>query len=117
MATVSSPPAKKQQTHRSYTVEYKLSVLKWIEQNNSSLRAASIHFGLDRKVLRRWIYQKTPLRFGATNSTGFLVTYGDFFIVMTSICALLITLTSTLYQRDSMIVFRLLQWKRVCIMI
>jgi len=48
--------------HRSFTVDYKLEVIAWMEENSSSIRSASFHFGLDRKVIRSWMKQKDNLK-------------------------------------------------------
>ena len=59
--TVPSPPQRSK--HRSFTVEFKIGVVEWVEHHSSSVRAASVHFGLDRKVIRSWIRKKQVLRY------------------------------------------------------
>ena len=48
--------------YRSFTIEFKVGVIEWVELHSSSVRAASIHFGLDRKVVREWLKQRQTLR-------------------------------------------------------
>lgn len=47
--------------HRSYTLEFKLSVVEWVESQKCSLRAAAKQFGVDRKVVRSWVESKHTL--------------------------------------------------------
>ena len=47
---------------RSYTLQYKLDVVKWLEDHGSSLRQAAKHFGITRRVIRTWFEQKDQLR-------------------------------------------------------
>ncbi len=47
--------------HRSYTLEFKLSVVDWIQSTNASIRAASKQFGVDRKLIRTWLNSKETL--------------------------------------------------------
>lgn len=47
---------------RSYTLQYKLNVVKWLEEHGSSLRQASKHFGITRRVIRTWFEQRDQLR-------------------------------------------------------
>ena len=60
--------------HRSFTVEFKLSVVDWVEERSSSVRAAATHFGLDRKVLRSWLRQKTQLRLAVCSERELIAT-------------------------------------------
>ena len=57
---IPSPPQKNK--HRSFTLEFKVGVVEWVELHSSSLRGAASHFGLDRKMLRSWIKNKERLR-------------------------------------------------------
>lgn len=48
--------------HRaSYTVDFKLSVVEWVQSNGKSVRAASKQFGVDRKCIREWLKEKEVL--------------------------------------------------------
>lgn len=47
---------------RSYTLQYKLYVVKWLEERGSSLRQAAKHFGITRRVIRTWLEQRDQLR-------------------------------------------------------
>ncbi len=47
--------------HRSYTLEFKLSVVDWILSSKASIRAASKQFGVDRKLIRTWLNTKDTL--------------------------------------------------------
>ena len=47
--------------HRSYTLEFKLGVIQWVESHKCSLRAASKQFGVDRKVIRSWVDSRQVL--------------------------------------------------------
>lgn len=58
----SSPQAVECRGRRSYTLQFKLEVVKWLEKNGSSLRQASKHFGITRRVIRTWLEQKEQLR-------------------------------------------------------
>lgn len=46
---------------RAYTLEFKLSVVEWVESNQQSYRAAARQFGLDRKIIRTWVGRKASL--------------------------------------------------------
>ena len=47
---------------RSYTLQYKLDVVKWLEEHSSSLRQAAKHFGITRRVIRTWLEQRDQLK-------------------------------------------------------
>ena len=47
--------------HRSYTLEFKLSVVEWVESQKCSFRAAAKQFGVDRKIVRSWVDSKHTL--------------------------------------------------------
>lgn len=47
---------------RSYTLQYKLDVVKWLEERGSSLRQAAKHFGITRRVIRTWLDQRDHLK-------------------------------------------------------
>ena len=47
---------------RSYTLQYKLDVVKWLEEHGSSLRRAAKHFGITRRVIRTWLEQRDQLK-------------------------------------------------------
>ena len=47
---------------RSYTLQYKLDVVKWLEERGSSLRRAAKHFGITRRVIRTWLEQRDQLK-------------------------------------------------------
>jgi FKBP-type peptidyl-prolyl cis-trans isomerase len=57
-----TPAPSQPKKHRSFTVEFKVGVIEWVEFHSSSVRGAAIHFGLDRKVVRTWLSQKQALR-------------------------------------------------------
>ena len=40
---------------KSYTVEFKLIVLKHLEENGNNISQTSREFGIDRKNVRRWL--------------------------------------------------------------
>eukprot|EP00731_Ephydatia_muelleri_P016945 Em0010g43a len=46
---------------KSYTTEFKLSVVEWVESHKSSVRAAAKQFGVDRKLVRVWLEHKPLL--------------------------------------------------------
>ena len=46
---------------RSYSREFKLSVGKWVEDNNQTLASASRHFKIDRKQIRSWTKENTKI--------------------------------------------------------
>ena len=46
---------------RSYTLQYKLSVVEWIENHDTNLSCAARKFGVDRKLLRSWVAEKAAL--------------------------------------------------------
>ena len=48
-------------SRKSYTTEFKLGVVEWVETHCSSVRAASKHFGVDRKLVRMWLEHKPQL--------------------------------------------------------
>ena len=45
----------------SYTMEYKLSMLKWYHENGEDKHAASREFGIDRKRVREWLDKEDSL--------------------------------------------------------
>lgn len=45
----------------SYTVDFKLSVVDWVESGGRSLREASKQFGVDRKCIRHWVKERAVL--------------------------------------------------------
>ena len=51
----------------SYTMEYKLSVLKWYHENGENKHTASREFGIDRKCVREWLDSLLFNRVGLTN--------------------------------------------------
>ena len=59
-----SPPQAEEELRkrRSYTLQYKLDVVKWIEKSGSSLRQASKRYGITRRVIRAWFDQREQLR-------------------------------------------------------
>ena len=46
----------------SYTVEYKLRLLHWHQDNGENMRATAQHFGIDWKCLREWLEKADRLR-------------------------------------------------------
>ena len=58
----SPSPAVECRLRRSYTLQYKLEVVTWLEKHGSSLRQASKHFGITRRVIRTWFEQRDQLR-------------------------------------------------------
>ena len=51
---------KKRQS--SYTVEYKLGVLRWYQDNGANKHSTARNFGIDRKRLREWLEKEDRLR-------------------------------------------------------
>ena len=54
---------------RSFTVQYKLQVIKWHTENGTSIRKTANHFNVDRKRVREWLNNEDHLRanmFGAS---------------------------------------------------
>ena len=50
------------ETHRAYTLDFKLAVVDWLHSHSASYRAASRQFGIDRKMVRDWVEHKEFLR-------------------------------------------------------
>ena len=48
-------------TRASYTVDFKLSVVEWVNGGERSLREASKTFGVDRKCIRQWVRECSVL--------------------------------------------------------
>lgn len=46
----------------SYTLQFKMGVVEWVELNKSSVRAAAKKFGVDRKMVRSWLSSKERLK-------------------------------------------------------
>ena len=46
----------------SYTLQFKMGVVDWVESNKSSVRAAAKKFGVDRKMIRNWLSNKDKLK-------------------------------------------------------
>ena len=45
----------------SYTLDFKLRVVDWVQRSGASYRAASRTFGVDRKLLRSWVERRATL--------------------------------------------------------
>lgn len=43
------------ESHKRYTIEFKLAVVDWMKHHSSSYRAAAKQFGVDRKMVREWM--------------------------------------------------------------
>ena len=50
------------ETHKRYTIEFKLAVVDWVKHHGSSYRAASKQFGVDRKMVRQWINSQSDFK-------------------------------------------------------
>lgn len=50
------------ETHRAYTLDFKLAVVDWLHSHSASYRAAARRFGIDRKMVREWVERKEFLR-------------------------------------------------------
>lgn len=48
-------------SRKSYTTEFKLGVVSWVERNRSSIRKAARHFKVDRKMVRAWLEGRQAL--------------------------------------------------------
>ena len=59
--------AQKMPKHRSYTVEFKLSVIKWHKEKGESIRKTAREYQIDRKRIREWLKQEDELN---SNSRG-----------------------------------------------
>lgn len=55
---------------RSFTVKKKLSVLKWMEENNAGLKATGREFGIAPSVLRDWVRKKVCLQENSVGTFG-----------------------------------------------
>ena len=49
-------------THRSFTVEYKLKVIKWYHANGENKRGTAKHFCVDPKRVREWLQKEDELK-------------------------------------------------------
>ena len=47
---------------KSYTVLFKLQVIKWYHQNGENAHATANHFHIDRSVIRRWLTNELVLK-------------------------------------------------------
>ena len=54
------------ETHKRYTIEFKLAVVDWIKHHKSSFRAAAKQFGVDRKMIREWTTNKNTYEVAMT---------------------------------------------------
>lgn len=65
MSDIDSPaaiaPPKSKKIRRSFTVEKKLEIVKYAEDNNSK-RGAATKFGVDPASIRDWMKQKKDLQ-------------------------------------------------------
>lgn len=50
------------ETHRAYTLDFKLAVVNWLHSHSASYRAAARQFRIDRKMVRDWVKRKEFLR-------------------------------------------------------
>ncbi len=46
----------------SYTLQFKMGVVEWVESTGASLRAAARKFSVDRKMIRSWIGSKERMK-------------------------------------------------------
>ena len=46
----------------SYTVEFKLGLLRWYQDNGENRHPTARNFGIDRKRLREWLEKEDRLR-------------------------------------------------------
>ncbi len=46
----------------SYTLQFKMGVVEWVESTGASLRAAAKKFSVDRKMIRNWIGNKERMK-------------------------------------------------------
>ena len=53
---------KTSDSRRIYTVEYKLGLLRWYQDNGENKHATTRNFGIDRKRLREWLEKADRLR-------------------------------------------------------
>jgi len=53
---------RQKETHRSYTLDFKLAVVDWLHSHSASYRAAAKQFGVDRKMVKDWVERKEYLR-------------------------------------------------------
>jgi len=53
---------RQKETHRAYTLDFKLAVVDWLHSHSASYRAAAKQFGVDRKMVRDWVERKEYLR-------------------------------------------------------
>ena len=47
---------------KSYTLLFKLQVIKWYHQNGENAHATASHFHIDRSVIRRWLINELVLK-------------------------------------------------------
>ena len=48
-------------TQRSYTIEYKLKIIKWYHENGENKHATARYFQVDRKRVREWLQKEDEL--------------------------------------------------------
>ena len=53
---------RQKETHRAYTLDFKLAVVDWLHSHSASYRAAAKQFGVDRKMVREWVERREYLR-------------------------------------------------------
>lgn len=46
----------------SYTLQFKMGVVEWVESNGASVRAAAKKYSLDRKMVRNWLSNKDSMK-------------------------------------------------------
>jgi transposase-like protein len=49
-------------TRKTYTLEFKLNVLKWLKEHNKSMRATAREFGVHRRMIQRWLASESQLQ-------------------------------------------------------
>lgn len=60
MAEVADSSAKA--TRRSFTREFKLSVIQWFHSNDKNILRTASYFKIDRKQVRQWIKNEEKIR-------------------------------------------------------
>ena len=48
-------------SRKTYTLEFKLGVLRWLKENNTSVRATARQFGIHRRMIQRWLESEPEL--------------------------------------------------------
>ncbi len=62
MTNISDDSLSERKVRASYTLQFKMGVVEWVESTGASVRAAAKKYSVDRKMIRNWLSNKERMR-------------------------------------------------------